>query len=188
MPLLVVAGFIGFALLSMRNIMFVGPAVALQIACSTSDRAAGPRRGSIALIGSAALAAMLTWVVILGPARGNAVAYGAVQYALRHPPKKGRIATYAGPTSYILWRSPRTPVLIDGWLEHFTPAELRGNYGIVRGWHGDPTPYVKRFGVGAVIAHLPFAIRALEAHGFVAEYSGLDGTYLVRRDLQAGAR
>jgi hypothetical protein len=188
MPPIVVAGFVVFGFLSMRNIMFVGPAVALQIACSATDRAHAPRRVPIALTGSAALAAILTWVVILGPARGDAVGYPAVQYALRHPPQKGRIAAYAGPTSYILWRSPRTPVLIDGWLEHFTPAELRGNYGIVRGWHGDPTRYVKRFGVGAVIAHLPVAIRALEAHGFVAEYSGPDGTYLVRRGQRPTAQ
>jgi hypothetical protein len=179
MPLLVVAGFLAFALVSQRNIIFVGPAVALLIACSATDRAA-PRRIPIAMTGSAAVAALLTWLVILGPARGDAVASPAVRYALSHPPAKGRIATYAGPTSYILWRSPRTPVVIDGWLEHFTPAELRGNYGIVRG-HGDAMRYVRRLHVTAVIAHLPVAIRALESHGFVARYSDSHSTYLVRR-------
>jgi hypothetical protein len=181
MPVLVVAGFLAFGFLSVRNIIFVGPAVALQIACSAGSGSIVPQRRSIAIAGCAAVATLLVWGFVLGPARDRAVAYPAVRYALQHPPRKGRIATYAGATSYILWRSPRTPVLIDGWLEHFTPGELRGNYGLVRGWHADPTPEVQRFGVGAVIAHLPRAIRALEAHGFVAEYSGRDGTYLVRR-------
>ena len=119
-------------------------------------------------------------------ARGDAVAYPAVKYALRHPPRKGRIAAYVGATSYMLWRAPRTPVLVDGWIEHFTPAELRGNYRIVRGWGDNPTRFVRRFGVGAVIAHLPRAIKALEAHGFVPAYSGPGGTYLLRRDNVPG--
>ena len=59
--------------------------------------------------------------------------------------------------SYILWRSPRTPVVIDGWLEHFSAGQLRVNYGLLRGWHHDPSRIVRRFRVGAVIAHLPQA-------------------------------
>jgi hypothetical protein len=72
--------------------------------------------------------------------------------------------------------------VIDGWLENFHPAELRGNYGILRGWwNGNPTRSVRRLHVGAVIAHLPVAIQALEAHGFVLEYQGEGGAYLVRK-------
>jgi hypothetical protein len=180
MPPLIAAGFLVFAASSMRNIIFVAPALVFQIACSRPDRAVVVPRLPIAIAGSAALAAVLTWVAVLGPARTDAVGPPAVQYALAHPPERGRIAAYAGASSYILWRAPRTPVVIDGWLEHFTPTELRANYGILRGWGGDPTPYVRRFHVGAVIAHLPVAIDALEAHGFTAEYSGPGGTYLVR--------
>jgi hypothetical protein len=181
MPLLVVAGFVVFAALSMRNVIFVAPAVAFQIACSAPDRATPQPRLPILVTGAAALGALLTYAAVLGPARNDAAGYAAVRYAIRHPPKHGRIAAYAGASSYALWRSPRTPVVIDGWLEHFKPAELRGNYGILRGWHGDPTRAVRRLQVGGVIAHLPGAIRALKRHGFEVKYADAGGVYLVRR-------
>src|SRR2546429_7436999 len=139
-----------------RSTLF--PYTTLFRSCSAGVRPTVPHRIPIAITASAALAAISVWVLFLGPARGDAVAYPAVKYALRPPPKKGRIAAYVGATSYMLWRAPRTPVLVDGWIEHFTPAELRGNYGIVRGWGDDPTRFVRRYGVGAVIAHLPRAI------------------------------
>lgn len=181
MPLLVVSGFLLFAAVSMRNLIFVAPALAFLIACSAPDRAAPQPRALVALAGGAALAAVLTYAAILGPAGNDAPGFAAVRYALRHPPKHGRIAAYAGASSYVLWRSPHTPVVIDGWLEHFTPGELRGNYGILRGWHLNPTPDVRRLHVGAVIAHLPVAIDALKAHGFRVAYSGGGSVYLVRR-------
>jgi hypothetical protein len=135
----------------------------------------------VALAGAAALAAVLTYAAVLGPARNDAPGFAAVRYALKHPPKHGRIAAYAGASSYVLWRSPKTPVVIDGWLEHFSPTELRGNYGILRGWHGDPTREVERLNVGGVIAHLPGAIQALKAHGFKVAYEGGGSVYLVRK-------
>jgi hypothetical protein len=49
----------------------------------------------------------------------------------------GRIVTYAGLGSYFKWRSPETRVVLTGWLEHFTPQELRDNYGVLR--NGAPT-------------------------------------------------
>ena len=126
------------------------------------------------------MAALLAYVAVLGPARNDAPGFAAVRYALRHPPKDGRIAAYAGASSYVLWRSPRTPVVINGWLEHFRPEELRGNYGILRGWHGNPTREVDRLNVGGVIAHLPGAIHALKNHGFRVEFEGGGSVYLVR--------
>lgn len=182
MPALVVAGFVVFAALSIRNLIFVAPAVAFQIACSAPDRVGPIRRLPVVVPAVAAVAAVMTYVAVLGPAGKDAVAYPAVRYALHHPPKHGRIVAYAGAASYILWRSPRTPVVIDGWLENFHAAELRGNYGILRGWwNGNPTRSVRRLNVGAVIAHLPGAIQALENHGFVVEYAGPGGAYLVRQ-------
>jgi hypothetical protein len=182
MPVLVVAGFVVFATASIRNVIFVAPAVAFQIACSAPDRTAPVPRLPIVIPAVAAVASVLAYALILGPANNDAVAYPAVRYAVHHPPKHGRIVAYAGATSYILWRSPRTPVVIDGWLEQFRPSELRGNYGILRGWwNGNPTGSVRRLHVGAVIAHLPGAIQALERHGFVAEYAGEGGVYLVRK-------
>jgi hypothetical protein len=184
MPALVVAGFVVFAALSIRNLIFVAPAVAFQIACSAPDRVGPIRRLPVVVPAVAAAAAVMAYVAVLGPAGKDAVAYPAVRYAIHHPPKHGRIVAYAGATSYILWRSPRTPVVIDGWLENFRAAELRGNYGILRGWwNGNPTRSVRRLNVGAVIAHLPGAIQALENHGFVVEYAGPGGAYLVREQF-----
>jgi hypothetical protein len=189
MPALVVAGFVAFAAFSIRNLIFVAPAAAFQIACSAPDRSGPVPRLPIAIPAAAAVASVLVYVAVLGPANNEAVAYPAVRYALHHPPKRGRIVAYAGATSYILWRSPHTPVVIDGWLEHFTPSELRGNYGILRGWwNGDPTRSVRRLDVGGVIAHLPGAIEALERHGFVPRYQGSDGTYLVRKGSAGSGR
>ena len=45
------------------------------------------------------------------------------------PPENGRIVTYAGVGSYMLWRSPRAPVALNGWLEHFTPQQLSDHSG-----------------------------------------------------------
>jgi hypothetical protein len=181
MPLVVVAGFIVFAVVSIRNVIFVAPALAFQIAYSAPDRPGPTPRVPIVVAGVAAIGALLAYAAVLGPARDDAPGYAAVRYALRHPPKHGRIAAYAGASSYVLWRSPRTPVVIDGWLEHFKPAELRGNYGILRGWHGNPLREVRRLHVGAVIAHLPGAIQALEAHGFAIKYADASGVYLLRK-------
>ena len=108
-------------------------------------------------------------------------------YAVHHPPRNGHIAAYAGIGAYMLWRSPRAPVELDGWLEHFTPAELRGTYAILDGRVSDPTPYVRRLHIGAVIADRHVAIRILRTHGFKLEFRTPAGAYLVKR-VHARAR
>ena len=101
-------------------------------------------------------------------------------YAIAHPPKHGRIVTYAGVGSYINWRSPSTPVVLNGWLEQYTPQELRDNYAVLRaGTAGNLAEALRRTHAGAVIAHLPSAIRRLEAAGFRPVFTSADGTYLV---------
>src|SRR5204863_9457941 len=103
MPALVVSGFVVFAALSIRNLIFVAPAVALQIGCSAPDRIGPIPRLPIVIPGIAAVAAVLVYLAVLGPATNRAVAYPAVRYAVHHPPKRGRIVAYAGAASYILW-------------------------------------------------------------------------------------
>ena len=181
MPVLVAAGFVLFAASSMRNLIFVAPALAFQIACSLPDRAEAPSRALVGLAGSAAAAALIVYAVALGPPNSDRVGNPAVQYAIQHPPKRGRIVAYAGPSSYMLWRAPDTPVVIDGWLEHFTEGELRDNFGLLHGSLADPTPAVRRLHAGGVVAYLPGAIERLEAHGFIPKVSGPNGTYLVRK-------
>jgi hypothetical protein len=179
--LLVSAGFVLFAVLSLRNLIFVAPAIAFQIAWSAPDRATQTLRLPIAVAGSAAAAALLFWATVLGPAQaGSYLRSPVIDYALAHPPKNGRIVAYAGVGSYMLWRSPETPVALNGWLEHFTPQQLHDTYGVLRGYTPDLVGAVKRLQIGAVIAHVPAAVERLEAAGFRAEFTAPDGTYLVR--------
>lgn len=181
-PALVTAAFLLFAVVSLRNIIFVGPVLGLMIASSAPDREERVPRPLIGLAAAASAAAMLTWAVAVGPARNEPILSARlVGYALRHPPPSGRIAAYAGIGSYMLWRSPSAPVVLDGWLEHFSPAELRGTYAVLDGRAADPTRYVRRLRIGAVIANRGVAIRALRAHGFSLELRTRAGAYLVRR-------
>jgi hypothetical protein len=53
-------------------------------------------------------------------------------------------------------------------------------YGVLRGYTPDLLGAVNRLQIGAVIAHVPAAIRRLEAIGFRPEFSSPGGTYLVR--------
>jgi hypothetical protein len=82
----------------------------------------------------------------------------------------------------MLWRSPSAPVELDGWLEHFSPAELRGTYAVLDGRAADLTRYVRELRIGAVIADRQKAIEALRAHDFVVELRTRAGAYLVKRE------
>jgi hypothetical protein len=181
MPALVAAGFVAFAASSMRNLIFVAPALAFQLACSAPDKLAAPRRILLGVAGTAVAGGFIVYG-FLGTPDSHRVGNPAVRYAIEHPPQHGRIVAYAGPSSYMLWRAPDTPVAIDGWLEHFTEAELRANFGILHGARADPTPWVRRLDSGAVVAYIPKAIDRLESHGFVAKVRSPYGTYLVRRE------
>jgi hypothetical protein len=184
--LLVTAGFLVFAGYSIRNIVFIGPVLALQVAWTAPNRSPGPMRLPVAVAGSVAAAAALAWAAVLGPARDDpSLGFPVADYAIAHPPEKGRIVTYAGVGSYINWRSPETRVVLNGWLEHFTPQELRDNYGVLRNGAPDLRAALHRLKAGAVIAHVQSAIRALEAAGFRPVYATPQGTYLVRSRMGA---
>lgn len=178
--LLVTAGFLIFAGYSIRNIVFIGPILALQVAWTAPNRSHTSLRMPIALVGTAAAAAAII-AAVLGPARDDpTLGFPVADYAIAHPPKHGRIVTYAGVGSYINWRSPSTPVVVNGWLEQYTAQQLRDNYGILRDWTGDLRGAVRRTHAGAVITHVHSAIRQLESIGFRPRFTSPDGTYLVR--------
>ncbi len=180
--LLVTAGFLVFAGYSIRNIVFIGPVLALQVAWTAPNRGPTPIRGPVALFGAAAAAATLVWAVVLGPARDDpTLGLPVADYAIAHPPSHGRIVTYAGVGSYINWRSPDTPVVLNGWLEQYTPQELQDNYRVLRaGTASHLADALHRIHAGAVITHLPSAIRRLEAAGFRPAFTSSEGTYLIR--------
>jgi hypothetical protein len=181
-PGLVALAFLAFAALSLRNIVFVGPVVALAIVSLAPDR---PLRVPLPLIGlalAASVGAAATWAIAVGPARNEPLLDSRlIDYALRHPPPSGHIAAYAGIGSYMLWRSPRARVELDGWLEHFSAAELRETYAVLDGRLDNPAPFVRRLRIGAVIADRHRAIAVLRAHGFELAFSTPAGSYLVKR-------
>ena len=134
MPLLVVVGFLGFGLLAARNLIFLGPVVAFMIVCAAPDRPARSVGRFTAASLAAALSLAATLALVLGPPHSaRPLGSPLVSYAIAHPPRTGRIAAYAGIGSYLLWRDPRTPTVLDGWLEHFTPFQLIGTYAILDG-------------------------------------------------------
>ena len=186
--LLVSVGFAAFAMLSLRNLIFVAPALAFQIAWSTPDRAAQTLRLPIAVAGSAAIGALFVWAAFLGPAKADSYLRSpVVEYALAHPPENGKIVTYAGVGSYMLWRLPDAPVAVNGWLEHFSKQQLDDTYGVLRGYTPDLLGAVERLQIGAVIAHLPPAIRRLEEIGFWRAFTDAEGNaYLVRAPTPRG--
>jgi hypothetical protein len=181
-PLLVALGFIAFAAFSMRNIIFVAPALALQIAWAAPNRPEQGHRAPIAIAATAAIGAVAAWAAVLGPAQAQPqLRAPAVEYAIDHPPKTGRIVAYAGTGSYMLWRDPDTPVAIDGRLEHYSEGQLHDNYAILRGHQTDLSIPLEALDVTAAIVRVPRAVDILEAHGFEVKLAAPDGTYLVLR-------
>jgi hypothetical protein len=179
---LVALAFFALALAALRNIIFVGPVVALAIASLAPDRPLKIPVSLIALSLFAAAGAAATWAFAVGPARNEPILeHRLIDFALRHPPASGHIAAYAGVGSYMLWHSPRAPVELDSWLEHFSPAELRDTYAVLDGRIANPTSTVRRLRIAAVIADRKRAIRSLRAHGFQLELRTPAGAYLVRR-------
>jgi hypothetical protein len=178
---LIALAFLIMALTSLRNIVFVGPVLALCIASLAPDRAFRVPPALIGLAGLAATGAALFWATAVGPARNEPILGSSlIGYAVHHPPPSGHIASYAGVGSYMLWRSPRAPVVLDGWLEHFSAAELRGTYAVVDGRSANLMRDVRRLRIGAVIADRRKAIDILLAHGFAVKFKSPAGTYLVR--------
>ena len=76
---------------------------------------------------------------------------------------------------------------MNGWLEHFSKQQLDDTYGVLRGYTPDLLGAVERLQIGAVIAHLPPAIRRLEEIGFRRAFTDAEGNaYLVRAPTPRG--
>jgi hypothetical protein len=180
-PLVVAVGFLALTLYSQRNVALLGPVMLYLIALCAPDRAqAAQRRSPVVVVGLAAVAATAVWAFALGPAQpAPYLKPRLVDAVLRHPPQAGRIAAVAGVGSYLLWRAARTPVVINGWLEHYTSNELRGAYAVLR-----PTPaslrYIKAWKVDGVITRSSRTVSWLRAHGFRVVAATSEGTYLER--------
>jgi MFS family permease len=181
MPALATAGCLGLAAMAARNLIFVGPAIVFLILCTQPDRPVTRIRPLAGAAIATALASLVGIAAVLGPPR-NASPLGSslVSYAIAHPPRSGRIASYAGVGSYILWRAPHTRVVLNGWLEHFTSRQLRETYALLDDRGGEPLRALRKLQVGGVIARRAVTARALEARGFRPRFRSVDGTYLVR--------
>jgi hypothetical protein len=179
--LLVVVAFLAMAVISQRNAVYIGPVLALLIASVAPERPLRVPSALVGLAGAGTVGVVLVWVLTVGPARNEPLLNARlIGYALKHPPARGHIASYAGVGSYMLWRSPRAPVVLDGWLEHFSAAQLRGTYALLDGRAADPMRAVRRLGIGAAIVNRRKAIDILRAHGFAVELRTPAGSYLVK--------
>src|SRR5439155_19792241 len=124
-PVLVAVGFAVFALTAARQAVWLGP-VAFHLVRELAPHATWrvPRRVALpaAALGAASLVAW--WVgAPPAPARANLMT-AAADYAAAHPPRRGRILTPTGTGSYMLWRHPGTPIVVDGRLERYKGHEL----------------------------------------------------------------
>jgi hypothetical protein len=99
-------------------------------------------------------------------------------YAAHHPPPRGRVLMPSGTGSYMLWRHPGIPVVVDGRLEQYSARDLLAAYRLLAG-RRSALGYLRRWRIGAVLTRNATGARVLERHGFrlVARVGG--GYYLV---------
>ena len=136
---------------------------------------------------AASLGATAAWAIAVGPARNEPILDSRlIDYALHHPPPSGHIAAYAGVGSYMLWRSPRARVELDGWLEHFSPRSCALPMPFSTDALPNPAPIVRRLRIGAVIVDRHRAISMLRAHGFGLVFRTSAGSYLIKEERGPG--
>jgi hypothetical protein len=101
-------------------------------------------------------------------------------YAAEHAPAHGRILMPSGTGSYMLWRHPEVPVVVDGRLEQYSARDLLATYRLLAG-RRSALRYIRRWRIGAVLTRNATGAAVLERHGFrlVARVDG--GYYLVAR-------
>ena len=165
-PALIAAGFALFALTAARQAVWLGP-VAFHLVRELAPRAAWrvPRRIAVPAAAVAALTLAGWWIgAPPAPAQPNLMTEAA-DYAAAHPPRHGRILAPTGTGSYMLWRHPRVPIVVDGRLERYSARELMTAYRLLGG--AEPSPrQLRRWEVGAVLTRNRRGAAALRAHGF----------------------
>ena len=180
-PALVAVGFVLFALTAARQAVWLGPiAFYLVRELAPAIRWRVPRRLAVP-VALAAVASLAVWWLGVPPTPTQAKLMTAgADYAAAHPPAHGRILMPSGTGSYMLWRHPGTPVVIDGRLEQYSARDLLATYRLLAG-HRDALHYLRRWRIGAVLTRNATGARVLEQHGFrlVARVGG--GYYLVAR-------
>jgi hypothetical protein len=184
-PALVAIGFVLFALTAARQAVWLGPLafyLVRELAPAMSWRV--PRRMAIP-VAVAAVAALAVWWLGVPPTPTQAKLMTAgADYAAAHPPARGRILMPSGTGSYMLWRHPRTPVVVDGRLEQYSARDLLATYRLLAG-RRSALRYLKRWRIGAVLTRNATGARVLSHHGFrlVARVGG--GYYLVATEAAA---
>jgi hypothetical protein len=180
-PALVAVGFVLFALTAARQAVWLGPLafyLVRELAPAVSWRV--PRRLALPAAAAAVATLAVWWLgVPPTPTQAKLMTAGA-DYAAAHPPARGRILMPTGTGSYMLWRHPGTPVVVDGRLEQYSARDLLTTYRLLAG-RRDALRYLRRWQIGAVLTRNATGAHVLERHGFrlVARVGG--GYYLVAR-------
>src|SRR4051812_37196094 len=180
-PALVAIGFVLFALTAARQAVWLGPLafyLVRELAPALPWRV--PRRLAVP-VAVAALACLAVWWLGVPPTPTQAKLMTAgADYAAAHPPAHGRILMPSGTGSYMLWRHPGTPVVVDGRLEQYSARDLLATYRLLAG-RRDALRYLRRWRIGAVLTRNATGARVLERHGFRLAARVGGGYYLVAR-------
>ena len=180
-PVLVTVGFVVFALTAARQAVWLGPlAFYLVRELAPAGVWRVPRRIALPVAGAAVASLVVWWLgVPPAPAMPTLMTAGA-DYAAAHPPARGRILMPSGTGSYMLWRHPRVPVVVDGRLERYRARDLLAAYRLLSG-RRDALRYLRRWRIGAVLTRNAAGARVLERHGFRLTARVAGGYYLVAR-------
>jgi hypothetical protein len=180
-PALVSIGFVLFALTAARQAVWLGP-LAFYLVRELAPAAVWqvPRRVALPAAAVAVVSLAVWWLgVPPAPTEAKLMTAGA-DYAAEHAPAHGRILMPSGTGSYMLWRHPEVPVVVDGRLEQYSARDLLATYRLLAG-RRSALRYIRRWRIGAVLTRNATGAAVLERHGFrlVARVDG--GYYLVAR-------
>jgi hypothetical protein len=180
-PALVAIGFVLFALTAARQAVWLGP-LAFYLVRELAPRTAWrvPRRLALPVAGLAVASLAIWWLGLPpAPTQAKLMTEGA-DYAAAHPPAHGRVLMPSGTGSYMLWRHPRVPVVVDGRLEQYSAHELLTTYRLLAG-RRSALRYLRRWRIGAVLTRNAAGAAVLERHGFRLAARVGGGWYLVAR-------